>query len=96
MNNTPNLMSTSLQTYGNDQNPFIDGIPVNIVQNGNMTATQQFVLTRSSTIDNDFNMNSTVIFNLMGNSIVMTFSNQSIATNQTNGVCFGSDGGNRS
>lgn len=61
--------------YGNDQNPFVDGISVNIVENGNITATQEFVLTRGSTVDNDFNMNGTVIFNLVGNSIVMAFSN---------------------
>lgn len=61
--------------YGDDSNPYLDGIAVNAVDNGNIIASQQFVITRGSSLDNDMNTNDRVAFALEDDALVLHFSN---------------------
>jgi hypothetical protein len=61
--------------YGNDSNPYLDGISLHGAGNGNKVASQETVLTRGSAVDNAFNTNDTVSFTQANQSIVMGFSN---------------------
>lgn len=61
--------------YGNEDNPFLDGISLNAVASGEIVATQEFVFKRGSQIDDDFNTNDTVIFYREDEQILMRFEN---------------------
>lgn len=61
--------------YGGSDNPYLDGIAVNAVTDGAVIASQEFVITRSSDVDNALNVNDTVSFVMQGESIALAFSN---------------------
>lgn len=67
--------NSSYVPYGDSDDPYLDGIAVNAVGGGNIIASQEFVITRGSTIDNDFNTNNCVNFGMKEDSIVLAFSN---------------------
>lgn len=62
-------------SYGDDSNPYLDGIAVNAVDRGNIIASQQFVITRGSSIDNDMNTNDHIAFALDDDAMILQFSN---------------------
>lgn len=49
-------------TYGNDQNPYLNGFNLIAFRDGAMIAQQKIVVTRGSPLDNQLNMNDTVTF----------------------------------
>jgi hypothetical protein len=61
--------------YSGDDNPYLDGISVNAVDRGNIIASQDFVITRGSDVDNALNMNDTVCFDMQNESIILSFRN---------------------
>lgn len=61
--------------YGDDQNPYLDGISVNATDQGNIITSQNFVTIRGSSVDNDFNINDHVTFSLNHDSLVLSYSN---------------------
>lgn len=61
--------------YSGDEHPYLDGIAVNAIDHGNMVASQDFVVTRGSQVDNDLNTHDTVLFCMQNASIVLGFSN---------------------
>jgi hypothetical protein len=61
--------------YGDDNNPFLDGIAINGIDKGNLIASQEFAITRGSSIDNDFNTNDHVAVRQSGDSFVLSFNN---------------------
>ena len=61
--------------FGDDKNPYLDAIMVKARGEGNMWTSVAKVLTRGSTIDNNFNTNDHVIFNMTEDSLVTTFRN---------------------
>ena len=61
--------------YGDDKNPYLDAIMVKARGEGNMMTSMAKVLTRGSSVDNDFNTNDHVIFTLTQDSLVTTFRN---------------------
>jgi len=48
--------------YGDDQNIYLNGISIVSVYQGQIQARQEFVITRGSDLDNQFNMNNCVSF----------------------------------
>ncbi len=63
-------------TYSSDQNPFLNGMSVNAADGSSVIAEQQFIFKRGSELDNEFNMNNTVTFGLIAQSITVAFSNR--------------------
>jgi hypothetical protein len=61
--------------YSGDNNPYLDGISVNAVGNGNIITSQNSVNTRGSAVDNALNTNNTVSFAIQNTSILIGFSN---------------------
>jgi hypothetical protein len=61
--------------YSGPENPYLDGIAVNAVDRGNIIASQEFVITRGSDVDNALNTNDTVDFGLQNQSLVLGFRN---------------------
>lgn len=64
-----------LVTYSEDNNPYLDGISVNALGNGNIILAQDFVATRGSDVDNALNTNNTVSFGMQNQSIILSYSN---------------------
>lgn len=63
-------------SYGDDSNPYLDGITANAVNKGKIIAAcQEFVVVQGSWLDNDLNGNDHVAFTLEGDAVVLHFSN---------------------
>jgi hypothetical protein len=62
-------------SYSESSDPYLDGICVNTIDNGEIIATQQFVISRGSPLDDDFNTNDTVTFTMAKENIILAFSN---------------------
>lgn len=61
--------------YGNDQNIYLNGISLVSYFDGQVTGTQDFVVNRGSSLDNELNMNNRVEFRYGGNSFQISTSN---------------------
>ena len=64
-----------MESYGDDANPFLDGISINGVDQGETIAEQQFVFQRGNALDNGFNTNDTVTVRMIEQNFVLEFSN---------------------
>ena len=62
-------------TYGNDQNPYLNGFNLIAYLNGAILAQQKIVITRGSPLDNQLNMNDSVIFLFSNGSFYIQTSN---------------------
>ncbi|MGE0321901.1 MAG: hypothetical protein AB7K71_07915 [Polyangiaceae bacterium] len=62
-------------TYSTPQNPYLNGMSVNAADGSSVIAEQQFIFKRGSELDNEFNMNDTVTFGLIEQSITVKFTN---------------------
>lgn len=61
--------------YSESSDPYLDGICVNAIDDGEIVATQQFVISRGSPLDDDFNTNDTITFTKEMENINLSFSN---------------------
>jgi hypothetical protein len=61
--------------YGDAHSPYLDGIAANAVDRGNIIASQDFVITRGSGVDNSLNTHDTVVFSMEGVSLALSFRN---------------------
>ncbi len=61
--------------YGSQNDIYLDAIHATGNGNGNTISASGKVVTRGSSVDNDFNTNDHVTFAMSGDSIVMSFSN---------------------
>lgn len=61
--------------YSDDRNPYLDGISVSAVGNGNLLTAQCSVVTRGSGVDNALNTNNTVSVDVQNASLILGFSN---------------------
>jgi hypothetical protein len=62
-------------TYGTDQNIYLNGISLVGYFNGQVTGTQDFVINRGSSLDNELNMNNRVEFRYGGDSFQISTNN---------------------
>ena len=62
-------------TYGNDQNPYLNGFGLIAVRDGSVISQQKIVITRGSPLDNQLNMNDTVTFLFTNGSFFIQTSN---------------------
>ena len=71
-------LSSSQQSwvnYGTDQNIYLNGISLVGYFNGQVAGTQDFVVNRGSSLDNELNMNNRVEFRYGGNAFQISTSN---------------------
>jgi hypothetical protein len=61
--------------YSSGANPYLDGIAVNAVEYGNIVASQEFVITRGSQVDNEFNTNKCIDISMNETNITLSFHN---------------------
>ena len=61
--------------YGDDKNPYLDGIMVKAHGEGNILTSTGKVVKRGSTVDNDFNTNDQVLVTMNRDWLVLTFRN---------------------
>lgn len=63
------------QAYGDDRNPYLDGIALNGAGNGGFIAAQEFAISRGSAIDDGLNKNDHVNISQSGTAFTLGFSN---------------------
>ncbi len=61
--------------YGDDSNPFMDSLEISAMSDGAVIMTDQIIITRSSALDNEFNMNDTVYIAMSGQNFNVTSGN---------------------
>jgi hypothetical protein len=61
--------------YGDERNPFLNGIEMIAILNGSIIATQELVITRGSDFDNKLNVNDTLAFLFANGAFVVRPSN---------------------
>lgn len=62
-------------TYGNDQNPYLNGFNLIAVRDGSIISQTKIVITRGSPLDNQLNMHDTVTFLFTKGSFYIQVSN---------------------
>ncbi|GEM44666.1 hypothetical protein [Deinococcus cellulosilyticus] len=69
-------------TYSDDLNPFLNGISVaaSDTEQGTIVGADFIGSQRGTTIDNDLNMNDTVLINLQSRNIVLAFENTGVGS----------------
>jgi hypothetical protein len=66
---------SQLVAYGSQNDPFLDAIEATGNGRGNTISAAAKVVTRGSSVDDDFNTNDRVTFAMSGDSIVLSFGN---------------------
>ncbi|WP_232667847.1 hypothetical protein [Pseudonocardia sp. TRM90224] len=67
---------TATVSYGDDHDPYLDSIAVDVLDKGGLVATQEFAFQRGSTIDKNINTHDTVIVSMDHNkNLSLAFSN---------------------
>lgn len=61
--------------YGDDNNPFMNGVELSIDAQGGIILANMIILAKDSTLDAEFNNNNTVYINVERNSLVVTTAN---------------------
>lgn len=67
--------SQQMVPYGDANDPYMDALTVSAVANGSIILSDQIVITRGSSLDNEFNMNDTIYIAISNNNFVITSNN---------------------
>lgn len=62
-------------TFGDDENPFMNGVELSIDAQGGIILANLIILSKDSSLDIEFNKNNTVYINVAQNSLVVTTAN---------------------
>lgn len=62
-------------TYGDASSPYMDALEISAEADGAVLLSQQIVIARGSSLDNEFNMNDTIYIGLANNQLAVTTAN---------------------
>lgn len=61
--------------YGDPSDPYMDSLQLTAIADGGAIVSNQIILIRGSSLDNEFNMNDTIYIALQNNMFVVTSGN---------------------
>lgn len=67
--------SQAMVPYGDANDPYMDALTLSAITNGSIILSDQIVITRGSSLDNEFNMNDTIYIAISNNNFTITSAN---------------------
>jgi hypothetical protein len=72
---SPGPNSQQYVQYGDANDPYMDELELTAIADGGAILSDQVVLQRGGSVDNEFNMNDTIYVAMQGNNFVITTAN---------------------